>query len=320
VSPADATVVEDATAAERPIEAPGPAPVPVRAPAAFALVSPLLDRRPLLVVSDFDGTLSPIVMDPWGAAIVPLARRALRVLAGAPGVHVAILSGRTATDVAQRVRVGGALYLGNHGIERGALARRQRAASLDVVAEVSGEVYARTAERLAAGLPELIDEPWLVIERKSPAVAFHFRGAPDTVEAARRVLAAVDALDPDGLLVRFPGRRVLELRPPGATAKGDAVVALLAELRPAVTLVLGDDRSDALAFAALRAARDAGQTAGAAIAVQAHAEAPREVADAADVLLASPLEAARFLAAVARRATSVGRGDLARQSEASLPG
>lgn len=289
-----------AIAERRPLD-PAGVPVAVRAAAALALVLPLIDRRPALIVSDFDGTLSPIVLDPWGAAIVPLARRALQTLAGLPDVHVAILSGRTAADVARRVRVGGASYLGNHGIERGSLMRRQRAGTMAVAVQPTENRYLETAARLAREVPRGIPEPWLVVERKPPAVAFHFRGAPDTTTAAARVLAAVDALDPEGILVRFPGRRVLELRPPDATAKGEAMRDLIIEVRPAVALILGDDRSDALAFAALRAARDAGQTEGVAIAVQAHAEAPREVADAADVVLASPMEAARFLAALTRR-------------------
>ena len=41
------------------------------------MIRPDLDLRPMLVVSDFDGTLSRIVVDPWSASIVPLARRAL---------------------------------------------------------------------------------------------------------------------------------------------------------------------------------------------------------------------------------------------------
>lgn len=279
---------------------PGDGKAPVRANVALGLVRPQLHRRPALIVSDFDGTLSPIVDDPWGATIVPLARRALRLLAGLPGVHVAILSGRTSEDVARRVRVGGARYLGNHGLERGALLRRQRAGTLTVATEPWASIFGETAERLAAQVAQRIPEPWLIVERKAPAVAFHYRTAPDPEDAARRVSEAVDAADPDGLLVRFPGRRVLELRPPGATAKGEALIAVMDEIHPAVTLMFGDDRSDALAFVALRAARDAGMTEGVAIAVQARAEAPREVADAADVLLASPVEAARLLAAIAR--------------------
>src|SRR3954468_24315317 len=100
------------------------APVTVRA--AVEAAARHLQRRPLLVVSDFDGTLSRIVDDPWGAKILPLGRRALRALASLPDVHVVLLSGRSAPDVAARVRVGNVTYLGNHGMERGFVPRRGR--------------------------------------------------------------------------------------------------------------------------------------------------------------------------------------------------
>jgi trehalose-phosphatase len=268
---------------------------------ALALAAPDLQRRPLLIVSDFDGTLSQIVRDPWSATIVASARRALRRLAGRERVYVTILSGRTAADVATRARVGGATYLGNHGLESGRLRRRQRAESLVVAAEDTPERFAREAGRLAAEVAERVGQPWLIVERKGPAVAFHYRNAPALAAAARQVADAVDAADPEGVFVRVPGRRVLELRPPGAIAKGQAMRRLLDEIRPAATFVLGDDRSDAEAFAVFSAARSGGETRGLAVAVQAHAEAPPEVADAADLLLSSPAEAAAFLAGLARR-------------------
>jgi trehalose-phosphatase len=260
-----------------------------------------LTRRPLLVVSDFDGTLSQIVDDPWGASILPLGRRALRALAGMPDVHVAVLSGRSAADVASRVRVGGVTYLGNHGIERGFVPRGGRAELLSVASEPAAEDAVHAAERLAEGVPGLVPEAWLVIERKPPAVALHYRTAPDLAQAATRVRSAVDELDPDGTLERFPGRRVLELRPFGAVAKGESLERLVDELHPRSVFLLGDDVSDAMAFRALHRMRDAGKTDGIAVAVQARAEVPREVLDAADLVLASPADATRFLSALVRR-------------------
>ena len=264
-------------------------------------VSDHLNRRPLLVCTDFDGTLSMIVMDPWAAAILPLGRVALRRLAGMPGVSVVVLSGRTAWDVAARVRVGNVLYLGNHGMERGYLARGGRAERLDVaVVGASAEEAALTA-RLADELPARIGEPWLIVERKPPTVAFHYRQAPDVAAAGKLVREVVDSLDPSGLLERFPGRRILELRPPGAIAKGEAFKGILDELQPASVFMLGDDVSDAQAFAVLRSERAAGRTDGVAVAIQARAEVPPEVAANADLVLGSPHDAARFLSALARR-------------------
>jgi trehalose-phosphatase len=275
------------------------APVTVRA--AVEVAAQHLDRRPLLVVSDFDGTLSRIVDDPWGAQILPLGRRALRALAGLPDVHVAVLSGRTAADVAARVRVGGVTYLGNHGMERGFVARGGRPTRLSAAADDASHEAIHMSERLETEVSGLVPEPWLIVERKPPAVAFHFRTAPDIAEAAARVRAAVDELDPDGILERFPGRRVLELRPFGAVAKGDALRTLVDEFRPGSVFMLGDDVSDALAFRALRDLRAAGTTDGVAVAIQARAEVPAEVLAAADIVLSSPVDATRFLSAIHRR-------------------
>ena len=274
------------------------APVSVRA--AVAVAAQHLQRRPLLIVSDFDGTLSRIVDDPWGAQILPLGRRALRALAGLPDVHVVVLSGRSAPDVAARVRVGGVTYLGNHGMERGFVRRRGRPDRLRTTGDEASHEAIHMAERLAEELPRVVAEPWLIVERKPPAVAFHFRTAPDLPSASSRVRAAVNALDPQGVLERFAGRRVLELRPYGAVAKGEALTTLVEELRPKSVFMLGDDISDAMAFRALRELRARAVTDGVAVAIQARAEVPAEVLAAADIVLASPVEATRFLSAIYR--------------------
>jgi len=282
------------------VTAPGVGPRLLGARELVSLVVPRLGDGGLLIVSDFDGTLARIVMDPWGAAVIPEARRALRQLAGTPGVHVALLSGRTALDLASRARVGGAIYLGNHGVERGILARGGRAETMRIERDPELESYVEDAQLLADRVARDVSEPWMVVERKGPSVAFHFRAAPDLVAARDRVLEAVERADTSGRLVRFPGRRALEVRPPGAAAKRDALRLLIEELRPATTLVLGDDAADADAFMVLRELRDAAVTDGFAVAVHAHAEMPEPVAAAADVALASPAETARFLAGLAR--------------------
>src|SRR4051794_37305188 len=275
------------------------APVTVRA--AVDAAAHHLERRPLLVVSDFDGTLSRIVDDPWGAQILPLGRRALRALAALPDVHVVVLSGRSAADVAARVRVGGVTYLGNHGMERGFVPRHGRPERLRTTVDEASHEAIHAAERLADELPRVVPEPWLIVERKPPAVAFHYRTAPDLAAASARVREAVDSLEPDGILERFPGRRVLELRPFGAVAKGEALTSLVEELQPRGVFLLGDDVSDAMAFRALHKLRDARTTDGVAVAIQARAEVPAEVLASADIVLASPVDAARFLAALYRK-------------------
>lgn len=256
------------------------------------------------MASDFDGTLSRLVPDPWSATIIPGAQRALRRLAVMPGVHVALISGRTAIDLAQRARVGGISYRGDHGVERAEAARGFRPSALRVQRAAVTEDIAAMAARLKSDVLRRVDEPWLVLEDKDSALTFHFRAAPDVDAARARVIAAVDAVDTTGLMMRSGSRRACELRPPGASTKGDALSSLIDDFEPDVVLMLGDDRHDALAFDALRAARDEGRIAGLALAVAGHADVTRDVGPRADLVLGAPDGTARFLALLYRELAS----------------
>lgn len=264
----------------------------------------MLNSGSMLIASDFDGTLSRLVMDPWSARIIPAAQRALRRLAAAPGLHVALISGRTVADLADRARIGGISYRGDHGAEWAEAPRGFRRHALLVERDPASEAEAAVAERLAAEVPRSIGEAWLIVEPKGAALTFHYRGAPDVDAARERVMAAVDAIDAGELLARSGGRRSVELRPRAASTKGDALERLIARQQPRTAVVLGDDRNDALAFDVLRAARAAGRIDGLAIAVAGHADVTGAVAPRADLVLRSPDEAARFLSLLA--ITTVG--------------
>lgn len=264
----------------------------------------LAEGGSLLVVSDFDGTLAGLVGDPWAAAIVPSARRALRRLAAIPDVHVALLSGRTVLDLAARARVGGVRYLGDHGAEWASAPRGFRPAALRVQREASSPAETAMAERLRREVPAALREPWLVVEPKGSAVTFHFRAAPDVDAARARILAATEAVDPQGVLRRSGGRRSLELRPPNASHKGIALARVIAEQRPRAVVMLGDDPTDILAFEALRLARLRGEAGGLAVAVAGHPDVRARVAERADDVLGSPREVARFLGVLAALAAA----------------
>ena len=266
-------------------------------------------RPPLLVVTDFDGTLSPINPDPMGAVIEPVARAALRRLAriaeqGPDDLAVVVLSGRTAPDVAGRVRVGGVRYLGNHGLEAGALDRRGRAERLQVRVEPALARYVEPAAALARSVVDRLGQPdWLFVELKGPSIAFHFRQATDADAAREALLEAIEATEREtggSGLVQFEGRRIVELRPEGAGGKGHAAVRLLERLRPGAVLALGDDVSDAEAFRVIAAARARGELEALLVGVHGAAETPPQMTAAADVFVATPRDAGRLLAAVAR--------------------
>ena len=127
-------------------------------------------RTPLLIVTDFDGTLSPIVLEPTAARLVPAARSALRRLARRADaqpdrLRIVVLSGRAALDVAGRVRVGGVAYHGNHGIEAGTLARGTPAERLEVASDDGLAPYVPGAAALGRAVARAARRPNLAIRR-----------------------------------------------------------------------------------------------------------------------------------------------------------
>src|SRR3954467_10671606 len=70
----------------------------------------------LLVTSDFDGTLAPIVNHPGDARPLPAAATALRALADLPGTTAALISGRALRDLAVLSGLSAPVHLvGSHG-------------------------------------------------------------------------------------------------------------------------------------------------------------------------------------------------------------
>jgi trehalose 6-phosphate phosphatase len=268
----------------------------------------------ILVVCDFDGTLAQISPDPMAPTILPAARRVLRRLARIAHrrparLALAILSGRTALDVAGRVRVGGLTYLGDHGIQGGDLPVGVAAERLRVAHDVRLDGHRAVARHLAVAMEHLLGSAgWLFVEPKGPSVAFHFRAAADVAAARARVLAALDeavaALPPElrgPRFIRLEGRRIVELRPADAGAKGEAVARLLRCHESTAALLIGDDRSDAEAFGMVARERTAGRLAASLLlGVQGARETPGELVAAADEILPAPAASAIILRALAR--------------------
>jgi trehalose 6-phosphate phosphatase len=200
-----------------------------------------LARTPvLLVATDYDGTLAPIVRDPAEARPLREAVIALRLLAALPNTHVAVISGRALRDLGGMIGVPDDVHLvGSHGSEfdpdfahslpREALALHRR------VAEELAEIAARVAGAR--------------IEAKPASVALHYREVAETHagEALRRVEEGPGALE--GVVTRH-GKKVVELGVL-ATHKGSALALLRQRVGATAVCFLGDDVTDEDAFAVL---------------------------------------------------------------------
>lgn len=259
-------------------------------PRALELAREALADGPAGLLTDFDGTLSPIVTDPALSRLVEGAHGALATLANRLAV-VAIVTGRAPADARRMAGVPGVLIAGNHGtewLEPGA----------DEAVAPAGSAELRTGlDAVLARLPEI---PGVVIEHKGSTASVHFRSAPDPEETLRLILEALGDVEEHGFRIGH-GRKIVEIRPMGLGDKGTAVHEIVQRYGLRGAVVMGDDITDLDMFRAVAELRDAGSLRGAIIGVAGPGgETPREVSAAADVVLGDPEEAAAFLALLAQ--------------------
>lgn len=203
----------------------------------------LASSRRLLVASDFDGTLTPIVERPSAARLPARARAAMRALTRLPNVHVAVLSGRRLADLRPYVGLPGVFLAGCAGFEtedeRGR--RRDHVPSGREIPEAVRDVLADCAARV----------PGALLEDKRLTLAFHYRGVPAARQAAVRA-SVVRRLAPFRRRIRLvPGKRVIDVQPNVAWDKASALALWDARHRGAPVFFFGDDEVDEPVFEAL---------------------------------------------------------------------
>ena len=256
--------------------------LPTDIAAAAAAAREALSHEPAGLVTDVDGTLSPIVAIPADARLVYGAREELARLHRRLAV-VALVSGRAARDVRSLVGVDTLLVVGNHGVEWLEPGRTdpQIPPQLADVPRLLRDALARVRAQLAR-------DDGIVFEEKGVSATIHYRLAPDPLRAHRDILAAVERA---GAHERFDvreGRMSIELRPRNAGDKGTAVRAIVERYALRGLVVFGDDRTDLDAFRVAADLRASGRLKALIGAVGRGEETPSEVRSAADVVLESP--------------------------------
>lgn len=245
-----------------------------------------LEGTPLVVMLDVDGTLAPIAARPGDAAVPPQTRRVVAALASRPGVVVALVSGRAASDARRMVAVSNVWVIGNHGFE---VIGPEGEEMVDPQVEHYRGVVAQAARRIA---PAVAPVRGVIFEDKVWTLTVHYRLAdPGVVPRLRGVVD--EAAMSLGLRVT-EGKKVFEVRPPARVDKGTAVVALGRRLGglsgEGIVVFVGDDTTDEDAFRALRLQRG---SSGGPITVRVAGEGSD--ATAAEFAVGGPAEVHSFL-------------------------
>ena len=200
---------------------------------------PLIEPDTALFL-DFDGTLADLAPRPDLVQVEPELVGTLRALHTSLDGALAIISGRPITELdffLQPLRLPAA---GVHGAE---------------LRYDGQELVMPPGSGIGLLLPRLeafvASHPGLQLERKSVAVAIHYRQAPELEPQVRAIVADVlrDVVGLEGL----PGKMVVEIKPAGVD-KGGAIASFMrmSPFEGRRPLFAGDDVTDEAGFAVAR--------------------------------------------------------------------
>jgi trehalose 6-phosphate phosphatase len=187
----------------------------------------------MLCVFDFDGTLSPIVPQPDSAALLPEVRE--RLVALTLLAPVAILTGRSLTDINKRLGFEPHYVIGNHGLE-GMPGWEGRSKSYAAACAAW-----RNALELAFCDKQRFD-PGIRLEDKAYSLSVHYRMARNKAQTEQRLRALFETLSPPPRVV--DGKCVFSLMPEGAAHKGGALEELMQQADAGTAIYVGDDVTD----------------------------------------------------------------------------
>jgi len=208
------------------------------------------DKLPekIVLMADHDGTLTPIVDIPGLAALSEDIRKLL--IRAKKYFCVAIISGRSLSDLKKRIKVRGIYLSGNHGFEIAGphvkLKNRKAETVSPIIHALCGELKKRL-EHIAGA----------IIEDKGLTASLHYRLVKhEDLNELRRIFRDVASPYLGRRMIRITlGKKVFEIRPNYDWDKGKAVVWLMnaigkyKEVKP---IYLGDDETDEDAFAAVK--------------------------------------------------------------------
>ena len=248
-------------------------------------VASLVTQSRFGLVVDYDGTLSEFVVDSGEAIMHPAVAQALPSLIRKLPL-IAVVSGREARNLVDRVGLDGILYVGNHGAEY---------VSDGEYRVVDGADQARG--RIDAVLKHVIpvaEDEGLFWEDKGFSVTIHTRKARDPDAAQRRLQSALDTAPGVDTLDVFWGNLVLEIRGRTGLHKGHAVQTIARDHSLDSLIFIGDDTTDIDGMRAAREFQDNGSIEAVGIAV-IHDGTPQGLIDLADYSVNSVSEVGQFL-------------------------
>lgn len=235
----------------------------------------VLRQKPLGLVFDIDGTLSPIAPTPESARLYPGVAELLE--RAQSYAHVGIITGRSIPSAADVAHIEGITFTGNHGVEWcDGLPDKH---PIQLVPEA--QAYVEPGKYLLdLAKRELGQQSGFLVEYKSVGGTVHYRQAANPEQARQQILDLLGKPAQKVNMRLVEGKFSFEIRIPLTIHKGEALRRFCEHFALKGVLFAGDDLSDLDAILETAQQRQRGLAAYS-IAVQ-HPDTPTALLEHAD--------------------------------------
>jgi trehalose 6-phosphate phosphatase len=207
----------------------------------------------VLLLTDYDGTLTEIVGRPQDAAISESVRQKLRALSQQQNISVGVITGRQLAELKSFVRLDGIYYAGQHGLEI-------EGPGLEFIHPQAQKAKAVIAQIVEQAIKAFHDTEGVIIQAKGFSVSVHYRlvKPEEELAVAEKVRGVTSPYVKSGEVFVYPMKKVWEIRPPVDWDKGKAALFIgdkikqKLKLERLLTIYLGDDTTDEDAFRVVR--------------------------------------------------------------------
>jgi trehalose 6-phosphate phosphatase len=209
------------------------------------ILDQIRNAKHVMFLSDFDGTLTPIVEKPEMAVLSENTRELLQALATQRHFTVGIISGRALVDLKDKVNLSNIIYAGNHGFE----IEGPGISFINPIADEIKPFFRIVRQVLTLTLKSI---KGVFVEDKGITLSVHYRQADeeDAKDVEKKIRQAVGGPATRGIFKVTHGKKVYEVRPAANWDKGKAIRLLMKRFGKGgrqsglLPIYLGDDLTD----------------------------------------------------------------------------
>ena len=210
-------------------------------------------RENVIILTDFDGTLTPIQKHPDLAALSEEIRQILIKFSHNKEIFLGIITGRSLKQIKKLVHIRDVLYVANHGIELEGPGIRSTCPEAKKARSTLWHIYMKLFKSLK-------HIEGMHIEDKGLSISLHYRAVKKKGDVEYITSTLHDITKPfldRKMLSMNTGKMVYEIRPPVEWNKASTIQWLLTHYFPvefsedALLIYLGDDKADIEVFDSL---------------------------------------------------------------------